>query len=829
MLKAQIPTISDFAPKSGKVGTAVTITGSNFNTIAANNIVYFGATKAVVTSATTTSLFVLVPVGASYEPLTVLNTTTHLMALSAKSFNVTFSCGEISPTSLLPYDAIIACGAFAATFGDLDGDGKVDMVFVLDVGLGQWIMSIYRNNSTDGSIIKSSFSDKVDFTIAGNKAYGPYKLALGDIDGDGKLDIVVVNTLGYVSVFRNASTMGSITTNSFASNVDFLTGSQSTDVSLADIDKDGKIDIAVSNSFNSTVSILRNTSTIGTITTSSFASKVDFAIGNNPTRLVLGDMDGDGRVDMVVTNNSNDSVSVFRNTSISGTITLSSFAPRISYKTIHSPLNKKDISLADLDGDGKLDIVVSGNSDSISIFRNTSIIGVISTNSFASQIYISKGVGVSQIAIGDLDGDGKPDIITNSTYYTISIFKNISTSGSITTNSFANKVDFNVSGTSRPYLFDLNGDGKSDIVIANNCFKVLWNIGGFNNSNSIAQLSKSNNKICDSLNIFTSTSSSFYIWFKDEKYLCYSTINNLFIKDAGVYQVKCFNNLICKYDTSNRIKIERFDDEKTLPKICAVSVDSISGKNEVIWEKSGINRAQHYNVYRENTSSQFVLIGTKLSNQFSTLLDTSSNPFQQSYNYKITLTDSCGSESLLDSSTAHKTIHLSANVGINSEVNLIWNLYEGRNYSSHNVMRSNNGGSFIQIAQVANNITSFTDVTPPSGSKIYRVDLANTSCVPTAKTNYGGISSNAVLLTPNGINPKSYDKVSITPNPGLEVVKIKFGMPIQKVEITNLSGITVFTGNYEQFNDVKINISSFNVGIYFLKINDLYIYKLIKI
>jgi hypothetical protein len=60
------PTITSFLPLTGDVGAAVTITGTNFNSTAANSICIFGCNKATVTAATTTSLKVTVPVGANY-------------------------------------------------------------------------------------------------------------------------------------------------------------------------------------------------------------------------------------------------------------------------------------------------------------------------------------------------------------------------------------------------------------------------------------------------------------------------------------------------------------------------------------------------------------------------------------------------------------------------------------------------------------------------------------------------------------------------------------------------------------------------------------------
>src|SRR6185437_7361366 len=65
------PVINSVAPKSGPVGSAVTIAGSNFSATPANNIVYFGTAMATVTSASSTALQVMVPTGASYQNISV--------------------------------------------------------------------------------------------------------------------------------------------------------------------------------------------------------------------------------------------------------------------------------------------------------------------------------------------------------------------------------------------------------------------------------------------------------------------------------------------------------------------------------------------------------------------------------------------------------------------------------------------------------------------------------------------------------------------------------------------------------------------------------------
>jgi hypothetical protein len=104
--------------------------------------------------------------------------------------------------------------------------------------------------------------------------------------------------------------------------------------------------------------------------------------------------------------------------------------------TRQTDLHPNGIVLIDFDGDGKSDIATPNNYSmigqpaSISVLRNTSVNGAIS---FSLRQDISTGVQTYAIAAGDLDGDGKPDMISSSIVdRTISVFRNISTIGSIT-------------------------------------------------------------------------------------------------------------------------------------------------------------------------------------------------------------------------------------------------------------------------------------------------------------------------------------------------------------------------------------------------------------
>ena len=75
---AQTPTFTSFSPASGAIGSSVSITGTGFNNLANQNVVFFGATQATVTAANDTNLTVTVPLGATYQYISVTNLAVNL-------------------------------------------------------------------------------------------------------------------------------------------------------------------------------------------------------------------------------------------------------------------------------------------------------------------------------------------------------------------------------------------------------------------------------------------------------------------------------------------------------------------------------------------------------------------------------------------------------------------------------------------------------------------------------------------------------------------------------------------------------------------------------
>jgi hypothetical protein len=443
----------------------VTLTGNNFSTTPTNNIVYFGATRAIVTTASENIVTAIVPKGATYAPITLLNTEVGLAAYSIGNFTPTYSPAkyDIRGNHFLPkQDFVTGTNPGSVAIGDLDGDGKPDLAVA---NQGSNTVSVFRNISGSGRIVPGSFANKVDFTTGTN----PVSVAIGDVDGDGKPDLAIVNRgSNTVSVLRNTATSGSITTGSFAARVDFATGASPNAVAIGDIDGNGKPDLAVANQGSNTVSVLRNTSGIGSISAGSFAARVDFPTGTSPHAVAMGDLDGDSKPDLVVTNRASHTVSVLRNNAIVGIIGAGSFAFRVDFTTGTNPVS---IAICDIDGDYYSDLaVLNQGSHSVSVLRNSGNVGYIGFTSFESKVDFTTGTNPVSLAVGDLDGDSKPDLaVANQVANTVSVFRNIAINGNISAGSFAAKVDFPAGTTPISLnIGDLDGDSKPDLAAANN-------------------------------------------------------------------------------------------------------------------------------------------------------------------------------------------------------------------------------------------------------------------------------------------------------------------------------------------------------------------------
>ncbi|AXY73117.1 T9SS C-terminal target domain-containing protein [Paraflavitalea soli] len=289
-----------------------------------------------------------------------------------------------------------------------------------------------------------------------NEVFGgtinPISAAAADLNGDGLPELIVASlTFNCIKVLKNLSTPGNIL---FDWPLTLGTGNEPRKLAIADLDNDGKADIVVTNQSSNTISVLRNTSTSSNI---SFSTRIDLATAASPEGVCIGDLDGDGNRDIAVACYSNASViHVFKNNAVPGNM---AFQPRMDLSTGPFPW---DVNIGDLDGDGKPELLASG-SNSVAVFKNTSA----GSLSFAARIDLPTGSSPRGMALSDLDADGKPEIITANWVVesTVAVLKNNSTTGTI---AFTPFITYNTqTGPGSLALADLNGDGLTDITSGN--------------------------------------------------------------------------------------------------------------------------------------------------------------------------------------------------------------------------------------------------------------------------------------------------------------------------------------------------------------------------
>jgi hypothetical protein len=330
-------------------------------------------------------------------------------------------------------------GTNDAALGDINGDGILDIVTPNAEGNNVSVLL----GKGDGT-----FKPKTNYS-AGSK---PNAVALGDLNGDGRLDIATDNNFGdSVTVLLNQG-------NGTFARTDYRPGiGLNTTIALGDLNGDGALDIVVGDYTNSKVVVLLGNGD-GT-----FTSKSPFSVpGTNTRAVALGDLNGDGKLDLAVIYHNSAVVSVLFGKG-DGT-----FGPGTNYA--RGSKFGQGLALGDLNGDGHLDIVAPNPaSNSVSVLLNHG------DGTFAPKVDYATGSGPGDVNLGDVNGDGHLDIVTANTSG-----GNVSVLLGNGDGTFSPKTDFTVDGVpGRLDLGDMNGDGKLDLVTADgnaaNMVSVLLN------------------------------------------------------------------------------------------------------------------------------------------------------------------------------------------------------------------------------------------------------------------------------------------------------------------------------------------------------------------
>ena len=289
----------------------------------------------------------------------------------------------------------------------------------------------------------ANYSDTTRFSV-GN---GPFKVAVGDVDNDGDLDIVTADYQANTATVLLGNGTGGF---SAPATISAGIGTSPFGVVLADVNADGKLDLLTANVGSGNLSVLLGDGSGGFAA----APHSPFSVGADSSyELAVGDVNGDGRLDIVSASSSDNSVSVLLGDG-TGNFAAAQGSP-IAAAVAHAGFG---IALGDVNQDGRLDIIVPNS------FSNT--VTVLLGNgdgTFAADPSgpFTVGSAPNSVVVADFNGDGALDIVTGNEF-----------SGTVSTllgngaGNFSSFVNSTVGGSNTLYLAvgDVNGDGNLDIM-----------------------------------------------------------------------------------------------------------------------------------------------------------------------------------------------------------------------------------------------------------------------------------------------------------------------------------------------------------------------------
>jgi hypothetical protein len=265
--------------------------------------------------------------------------------------------------------------------GDFNGDGKLDLALGIQEDGNPGYVNVLLGKG-DGTFTPVSSSPATGRT--------PGSMAVGDINGDGKLDLAVANYSDNTVTILLGKGDGTFLLQSGST---VRVGAGPTALALGDFNRDQKLDLAVANSIDDTLTILLGNGD-GTFTAASSPPAT-----GTPFGLAVGDFNGDGKLDLAVANSNVNTVTILLGNG-DGT-----FAPAPSPPATPGPA----LAVGDFNGDGKLDLAVTNRGDST--------ITILLGNGDGTFAPISGCCGTSVslthtlgMAAGDFNGDGKLDL-----------------------------------------------------------------------------------------------------------------------------------------------------------------------------------------------------------------------------------------------------------------------------------------------------------------------------------------------------------------------------------------------------------------------------------
>lgn len=337
---------------------------------------------------------------------------------------------------------------------DFNLDGKPDIA-TFTGNIAPHVVSIGINNITPGAGTPSFNTTDVTVSSAPSQ-----NLLAVDLNCDNKPDLIYNETIGFAIYFKMNTTTPGAATPTFGAEDAKVVLSHAEKFCTGDFNLDGKTDLAYSDNTFSRVYVMFNTTAPGA-TSPTFSSEVHFSSTSNVSDMYSADVNGDGKQDLIF---GGIQCGVMLNTFVPGGLT-----PSFSSFTQFDPGGtSKGLTVSDFNGDGKPDFATGCyNDSSVSVVFNTTPAGS-STATFGSYVKFNSGQMPRSLSSIDFNGDGKTDIVSaNEISGTNSVFINTTTPGSVTP-SFAPKLD--LTAETSPYSVctgDVNMDGKPDIITTN--------------------------------------------------------------------------------------------------------------------------------------------------------------------------------------------------------------------------------------------------------------------------------------------------------------------------------------------------------------------------
>lgn len=355
-----------------------------------------------------------------------------------------------------PSTVVPAAGCTGASFNQpvgspLTSSVKPRAMLSADFNLdGRPDLAVFGESSNDLTIFLGNGAGGFTKTAASPIALGfsTVNVALGDFNLDGKPDILASNGASFtVGVLIGDGNGGFSQTNLTVPSGNFVGG-----IAVSDFNLDGKPDFAVANFTGSNASIMLGNGSGGF----SAAPGSPVAAGTNPSGAVAGDFNQDGKPDLAISNISSNDVTILLGNGNGG------FAPAAGSPVATNGAFPSRIFAADLNGDGKLDLVTSnftGNSVSILLGNGNG------TFAHAGGSPMSVAGNVGGVSIIDFNLDGKLDlIVSNTSGNTVQLFLGNGSGGFAA----ASGSPITVGNTSYwPVAADFNLDGRPDFAVTN--------------------------------------------------------------------------------------------------------------------------------------------------------------------------------------------------------------------------------------------------------------------------------------------------------------------------------------------------------------------------